>query len=115
MPCTRARAHSPSGQTARERRPPTASAGSGDGTAPAGFDCMSTTIDLKSRVEATKQELIKKLGALKDSTESDAAVARDAIKKRLSELAHVVKEGVVDGWDTIGDVAKTRLNRWLDN
>ena len=76
---------------------------------------MSITSDLRTRVEARRQELIKKLGTLKHSTESDAAVARDAIKNRLSELAHVVKEGVVDGWDNIGDVAKTRLNRWLDN
>ena len=76
---------------------------------------MSTTSGLKARVESRKQELIKQLGELKSSTLADAEIARDAIKKRLSELGQAIKEGVVDGWDSLGNGAKSRLSRWLDS
>lgn len=76
---------------------------------------MSTMSDLEVRVEARRQELIEQLRTLKNSTQEGAATARDAIRKRLSEVAHVIKEGVVDGWDSIGDVAKKRITLWLDN
>ena len=75
---------------------------------------MSTTSDLKTRVEARKQELIKQLGTLKGNTETDAEVKREAIRQRLSELGRAVKEGVIDGWDNIGDVARKRISVWLD-
>jgi len=76
---------------------------------------MSSTADLKNRVETRKQELINTLRELKNSTADDAAATRDAIKKRLSELGQVLKEGVVKGWEDVGDAAKTRIERWLQN
>ena len=75
---------------------------------------MSTT-DLKNRVETRKQELINTLRELRNSTTDDAAATRDAIKKRLSELGQVLKEGVVKGWEDVSDAAKTRIVRWLEN
>ena len=76
---------------------------------------MSSTADLKNRVETRKQELINTLRELKNSTADDAAATRDAIKKRLSELGHVLKEGVVKGWEEVGEVARTRIEGWLQN
>lgn len=75
---------------------------------------MTSTADLKKRVETRKQELIDTLRELKNSTADDAATTRDAIKKRLSELGHVLKEGVVKGWEDVGDVARSRIERWLE-
>ncbi len=74
---------------------------------------MTSTADLKKRVETRKQELINTLRELRNSTADDAAATRDAIKKRLSELGQVLKEGVVKGWEDVGDIAKTRIERWL--
>ncbi len=76
---------------------------------------MTSTADLKKRVETRKQELIDTLRELKNSTADDAAATRDAIKKRLSELGNVLKEGVVKGWEDVGDTARTRIERWLEN
>lgn len=76
---------------------------------------MTSSLDLKSRVETRKQELINTLRELKNSTADDAAATRDAIKKRLSELGQVVKEGVVKGWESVSDIARTRIERWLQN
>jgi hypothetical protein len=75
---------------------------------------MTSTADLKKRVEIRKQELIKTLVELRNSTADDAAATRAAIKKRLSEIGKVLKEGAVGGWEDVGDVAKTRIQSWLD-
>jgi hypothetical protein len=45
----------------------------------------------------------------------DAVEAGDRVKARLSELSHIVKEGVVDGWGNLGDTVKRKLDRWLDD
>lgn len=49
------------------------------------------------------------------TTADDATTTRDAIKMRLSELGQVLEEGVVKGCEDVGDVARTRIERWLEN
>ena len=73
------------------------------------------TADLESRIAKRKDELVAKLTELQASAEITAVEARDKIKARLSQLAHFVKEGVVDGWANINDTTRTKLDRWLDS
>jgi hypothetical protein len=58
---------------------------------------MTSTSFPKKRVESRKQELIATLGELKHSTAEDAAAMRDAMRKRVS------------------DIARTRMAGWLEN
>jgi hypothetical protein len=81
---------------------------SGLGVAP-----EATEVALESRINARRAELIAKLIELRSSMHLEAAEAGDKIKARLSELAHVMREGVVDGWTTLGDSVKHKLDRWL--
>jgi hypothetical protein len=68
---------------------------------------------LETRIGALKQELIAKLTELQDGAEDGVAEARDKIKARLSELAHIVKAGVVDGWENINAATTAKLDSWL--
>ena len=78
---------------------------------------MTTTtspIDLEKRVESRKAELIAEIiEHKKNSSRPGAAEAIDKIKGQLTELAHIVKEGVIDGWANVGPKAKDRLDHWL--
>lgn len=70
--------------------------------------------DLETRVAKRKQELISEIVEYKkNSSRAGAAEAIDKIKARLSELAHLVKEGVVDGWAAVGPSAKLKLDAWI--
>jgi hypothetical protein len=69
--------------------------------------------DLKALIHARRAELIKVLVELKADTGMAAAEARDKLKARLSELAHVVKWGVVDDWASVGDPVTKKLQQWL--
>jgi hypothetical protein len=60
-----------------------------------------------------RAELIAKLVELRADNRIEATEARDKLKAKLSELAHIIKESVVDGWASIGDVAKHKLDHWL--
>jgi len=74
----------------------------------------SAPTDLESRVAARKQELISELlEHKKNSSRSGAAESVDKLKARLAELAHIVKEGVVDGWSNVGPRAKLKLDEWM--
>jgi hypothetical protein len=85
-----------------------------------GLESISTSAptppqDLETRVESRKQELIAEiLEHKKNSSRAGAAEAIDKIKARLSELAHIVKEGVVDGWANVGPKAKLKLEKWIE-
>jgi hypothetical protein len=68
---------------------------------------------LESRINARRAELIAKLIELRASVHLDVVDAGDKVKARLSELSHIMREGVVDGWTSLGDSVKTRLDRWL--
>jgi hypothetical protein len=69
--------------------------------------------DLELRIRRHRAELIGKLGELRADTRLAATQTRDRVKARLSELAHIVKIGVVDGWTDLGDAVKHKLERWL--
>jgi hypothetical protein len=70
--------------------------------------------DLETRVENRKRELIAEI--VEHKRNSSRAGAADAIKNakaRLTELAHIVKEGVVDGWANVGPSTRLRLDEWI--
>lgn len=70
--------------------------------------------DLETRVENRKRELISEIVEHKKNiSRAGAAEAIDKAKARLSELAHIVKKGVVDGWANVGPDAKRRLDEWM--
>jgi len=70
--------------------------------------------DLETRVANRKQELISEILELKkNSSRSGAAEGIHKITGRLSELAHIVKVGVADGWANVGPSATRRLDDWI--
>jgi hypothetical protein len=69
--------------------------------------------DLESRVAARRAELIAKLVELKADTRREAIEGRDKLKAKLSELAHIVKWGIVDGWASLGGPVTHKLDQWL--
>jgi hypothetical protein len=73
-----------------------------------------TGLDLETRVQHRKAELIAEIiEHKKNSSRVGAADAIARIKAHLSELAHIVKEGVVDNWANVDPKARTRLDAWL--
>lgn len=70
--------------------------------------------NLEARVENRKRELISEIVEhKKNSSRACAAEAIDRAKARLSELAHIVKEGVIDGWANVGPSAELELDEWM--
>jgi hypothetical protein len=69
--------------------------------------------DLQSRINERRAELIGVLGELKTDMRLGAAEARDKVKATLSELAHIVKWGIIDGWANLGSPVTHRLEHWL--
>src|SRR5690349_6536358 len=57
----------------------------------------ASEVDLESRIQQRRAELIATLGALRADTRLATTEVRDRLKARLSELAHIIKAGVVDG------------------
>jgi hypothetical protein len=69
--------------------------------------------DLATRVATRKQDLMSELVEYKkNSSRESANVAIDRIRDRLSELAHIVKEGVAD-WTHVGPNATRKLEYWI--
>lgn len=69
--------------------------------------------DLESRIKLYRARLIGALSELRAQSGPEAIQGGDRVKARLSELSHIVKEGVVDGWANVGDTVKRKLERWL--
>jgi hypothetical protein len=69
--------------------------------------------ELESRVMARRAQLIGRLGELRAEAGLEVVEASDRLKAKLSELAHIIAESVVDGWANLGDNAKHRLERWI--
>lgn len=69
--------------------------------------------DLESRIKVRRAELVAKLRELRADARLEATQAGDKLKARLSEVAHIIKEGVVDGWGSLGDGVKRKLDHWL--
>jgi len=78
-----------------------------------GLATEASEANLESCINTRRAELIFKLTELRASVHLDAAEAGDRIKARLSELSHIVKEGVVDGWANLGETVKRKLDAWL--
>ena len=71
-------------------------------------------LDLETRVENRKRELISEIVENKmNISRASAAEAIDRAKARLSELAHIMKAGVVDGWANVGPGARLQLDEWM--
>lgn len=54
-----------------------------------------------------------RLRELRTDRRLDAVEARDRLKAKLSELTHLLKWGISDGWESLGDGVKRRLEHWL--
>ena len=70
-------------------------------------------VGLEQRISARRAELIAKLIDHRGSVHLDEAEAGDKVKAKLSELAHIMRENVVDGWSELGDGVKLKLEGWL--
>ena len=71
---------------------------------------MSKPTALEVRVETRKRELIAEIiEHKKNSSRFGAGEAVDRIKDRLSELAHIVREG----WANVDPKSRVRLDEWL--
>lgn len=69
--------------------------------------------DLASRIQLRREELIRKLREIRADTRLATAEGRDRLKASLSELARIIKTGVVDGWSSLGESVKHKLESWL--
>jgi len=73
----------------------------------------SSEPDLESRIRRRRAELIGKLRELRSEASLEVVQAGASFKARLSELSHILKESVVDGWTNLGETVKHKLERWL--
>ena len=73
----------------------------------------SSEPDLESRIRLRRAELFVRLRELRADRRLEAAEARDKLKAKLSELTHLLKWGISDGWASLGDNVKRRLEHWL--
>ncbi len=71
---------------------------------------LTTTDQLKDRIEVKKQALLKSFAQLKADTRSDAISARDKVKAKLDELELYLKTG----WDKVTAETHTKLDHWLN-
>jgi hypothetical protein len=78
-----------------------------------GVSPAPSEVGLEARINVRRAELIAKLIEIRGSAHLDSVDAGDKVKARLSELAHIMREDVVDGWSTLSDTVKQRLDRWL--
>jgi hypothetical protein len=73
----------------------------------------SSEPDLESRVRLRRAELFVRLRELRTDRRLEAAEIRDKLKAKLSELTHLLRWGISDGWSSLGDSVKRRLEHWL--
>jgi len=69
--------------------------------------------DLESRIRLRRAELFVRLRELRTDGRLEAAEARDRLKAKLSELSNLLRWGISDGWASLGDSVKRRLEHWL--
>jgi|ERR1044071_1668093 hypothetical protein len=69
--------------------------------------------DLQSRINVRHVALVARLCELRADMDVDAIEAGDKLKAKLSELSHIIEGGIVDGWASLGNNVKSRLERWL--
>jgi hypothetical protein len=73
----------------------------------------SSQPDLESRIRLRRAELFVRLRELRSDRRLGAVEARDKVKAKLSELTHLLRWGIRDGWGSLGDALKRRLEHWL--
>jgi hypothetical protein len=73
----------------------------------------SNADDLETRVANRKQELITEIIEFKKSSRVDAAEVIERLKARLSDLAYLMREGVVDGWANVDERSRVKLDAWI--
>ena len=73
----------------------------------------SSEPDLESRIRLRRAELFVRLRELRADRRLGVAEARDKLAAKLSELTHLLKWGISDGWESLGDNVKRRLEHWL--
>jgi len=78
-----------------------------------GGSTPASDLGFEQRILVRRAELVARLTQHRASMHLDELGAGDKVKARLSELAHIMREGVVDGWANIGDSVRQRLERWL--
>ena len=69
--------------------------------------------NLETRVATRKRELITEIIEFKKSSRLDAAESIERLKARLTDLARLMKEGVVDGWANVGEHSRVKLDAWI--
>ena len=69
--------------------------------------------DLESRVNARCMELMQTLDELEDDTRIEAIETRAKLEAKLSELRHIIREGMIDGWASLADQIGSELDQWL--
>jgi hypothetical protein len=79
----------------------------------AGAPDASSEPDLESRIKVRRAELIAQLRELRADRRLGAGEAGDKLKARLAEVSHLLKWGIGDGWASLGDKVKHRLEQWL--
>lgn len=80
--------------------------------APAAVD--PRRLDLEARVADRKRELVAELIEHKKRSGLASVEAVDAIKRRLTQLEHLIKNHVVDGWMNISEAAHAKFELWID-
>jgi hypothetical protein len=77
---------------------------------------MSTNTDepdLESRINARCLEMARKLDELEGDTRVGAAETRGQLEAKLSELRHIIIDGMVDGWAKLEEQIGIELDQWL--
>ena len=69
--------------------------------------------ELEARIRLRRAELFVRLRELRSDRRLEAGEARDRLKAKLSELTHLLRWGISDGWGSLGDNVKRRLEHWL--
>jgi hypothetical protein len=68
--------------------------------------------DLESRIRWRRAEMIGRLRELRVEAHL-AAEAGDKLKAKLSEVGQILTNDAVDGWESLGETVKSKLERWL--
>ena len=74
---------------------------------------VAAKTDLQSRINERREALIDKIAGLRGDKRPEATESRDKLKAKLSELAHMIKWGVADGWASLGAPLTNKLEQWL--
>jgi hypothetical protein len=69
--------------------------------------------DLESRLRHRRAALIDQLGALRGDVRPESVESRLKLKAKLSELAHIVKWGVVGSYASLAAPLTNKLEEWL--